>query len=72
MNVNFQTLYELVQKGFKVIKSLEDSGEDITVAYNAVKNLALKKKEDITQADMDAVHKILLEQIDKFNVELED
>lgn len=72
MNVNFQTLYELVQKGFKIIKSLEDAGEDFSIAFTAVKNLALKKKEDVTQADMDETHKVLMSELEKFNIELED
>lgn len=70
--MNFQALFDLAQKGFKVINSLKDAGEDIAPAVNALTKIFTKKKEDITQADMDETHKILLEQLEKFNIELED
>ncbi len=72
MQVNFDKLYDLIQKGFKVIQTLEESGADITTAFTALKNLALKKKEDVTQADMDETHKVLMNQLEQFNVELPD
>ncbi len=72
MNINFTQLVDLAQKGFKVIASLQDAGEDIAPAVTALKNIFTKKKEDITQADIDDTHMVLLDQLNKFNIELED
>lgn len=64
--MDIQRIFDLGMKGVNLITSLATQGKDISRAATALKNVFSKRPEDVTEAELDEVERVLDELLDEF------